>query len=97
MFDQEDCIGRALRLNYTCCLGRCKRCPLAEEPPGTQSIMLQFYDENQRYAFMVHCYPRPDGTIGGSGKLDPTSIVGLDGIEYILPRSGFDGGGHHLI
>lgn len=53
--------------------------------------MLQFYDETHQYAFMVHCYLRPDGTIGGSGKLDPKSIVGPDRIEYILVRNEFGG------
>ncbi|MDQ3411090.1 MAG: hypothetical protein M3509_03130 [Chloroflexota bacterium] len=44
---------------------------------------MKFYDERQRYAFMVHCYVRPDRTIGGSGKVDPKSIVADNGIEYL--------------
>jgi hypothetical protein len=58
--------------------------PLRERATRTESLILQFYDVHQRFAFAVHCYLRPDGTLGASGKVDPKSVIGIDGIEYYL-------------
>lgn len=83
-FDREDCIGRALRHRYACCLKNRAKPRYASEPPGTESLILQFYDARQRFAFAVHCYLRPNGELGGSGKLDPKSIMSSDGVDYYL-------------
>ncbi len=34
---------------------------------------------------IVHCYRRPDGTIGASGQIDPHMVI-VAGVEYHEPR-----------
>ena len=56
---------------------------LSSEPPGTLSVMFNILDENYQRVALVHCYLRPDGTIGATGKYDPKQLL-LNGILYHL-------------
>ena len=80
-FDAEDCIGRALRLDYVCCLKSRNPCEYRSEPAGTESVILDFYDSEDRFVFSVHFYLRPSGEIGATGLLDLKSLIGLDGVD----------------
>jgi len=54
----------------------------ADQPAGTETITIKFFDENDNFAFLVHCYLQPGGVLGASGLFDPKSMIGRDGIEY---------------
>jgi hypothetical protein len=84
-FAAEDCIGRALRYHYTCCLNDTAKPSSPDEPYGTKSITLRFFDEHGDFAFLVHCYWRPDNTLGATRQLDPKRMVGQNGIDYYTP------------
>jgi hypothetical protein len=43
----------------------------AEEPAGTLSHILQYFDSAGLLVAQAHEYLRPDGTVGGSGRPDP--------------------------
>jgi len=59
------------------------------QPPGTMSYVKDWYHYNEEtgeseFQATVHYFKRPDGTIGGHGKLDPKVIV-FKGVEYVDP------------
>jgi len=61
----------------------------AGEPPGTMSLIKEWYCYNEstertELLAAVHYYQRPDGTVGGSGKMDPKTLL-VDGTRYIDP------------
>jgi hypothetical protein len=43
--------------------------------------MVSYVNEAGHRIFLVHFYLRPDGSIGGSGKLDPKWLF-EDGVVY---------------
>ena len=45
--------------------------PEANEPPGTISHIVQYFDENGELIAKAHEYVRPDGSVGASGRPDP--------------------------
>lgn len=45
----------------------------AHQPPGTRSILEQWFDGDVRVA-EVHYYRLPDGRLGASGKYDPKGV-----------------------
>jgi len=47
------------------------------------SVVLEFHDHHGAFRFTVHLYPRPDGSLGASGLLDPKRIVAGGG-EYCV-------------
>jgi len=44
-------------------------------PPGTVSHMLQYFEPNGRIVAMAHEYVLPDGSVGASGKRDPSGFA----------------------
>lgn len=52
--------------------------PEAQQPPGTLSQTVWYFDLRLSRVALVHQYLLPDGTIGGSGRPDPKRIL-LDG------------------
>jgi len=47
----------------------------ARQPEGTRSQIVAYYDEEGNRLAIVHCYLRPDGTLGGSGRPDPKWLL----------------------
>ena len=53
-------------------------------PAGTKSEIIIYHDSASKMYFVkVHQYVFPDGSLGGSGELDP-KVVWLDGTKYCL-------------
>jgi hypothetical protein len=50
-------------------------------PDGTQTMIVDYYDDIGVRLARVHQYMLPDGSIGGSGRPDPKLVL-LDGISY---------------
>jgi hypothetical protein len=80
-FAAGDYLNRALAGEFGCCLTREKLSQSKDEPPGTRSLTVSYVDDAGHRIFLVHFYLRPDGTIGGSGKLDPKWLF-EDGVVY---------------
>jgi hypothetical protein len=61
-----------------------ERLPRAEanEPPGTLSQMIWYYDDSLQRVALVHQYLRPDGSLGGSGRPDPKRLLFGDEILF---------------
>ena len=55
--------------------------PLSKQEPGTRSIVDTYYDDADRKVMTLHCFLKPDGTLGGSGKPDPKELL-VDDIMY---------------
>lgn len=47
----------------------------AYQPPGTKSIIYEFYDRAGDKLGKFHVYELPDGTYGGSGQPDPKELI----------------------
>ena len=47
----------------------------ANEPPGTLSQMVWYYDASLQRLALIHQYLRPDGSLGGSGRPDPKRLL----------------------
>ena len=62
--------------------------PMAKEPFCTESQTLVYRDNDGRAFARVHCYRRPDNSIGASGRPDPKSILGEDGVLYVALAPG---------
>jgi hypothetical protein len=58
----------------------------ANEPPGTVSHILQYFDDAGWLVAQAHEYLRPDGTVGGSGRPDPKWLF-IDGVIYKQRRT----------
>ena len=54
--------------------------PRSGQPPGTKSVLYQYWD-GPRVVMMLHCFIKPDGTLGASGKMDPKRLL-VNGIYY---------------
>jgi hypothetical protein len=54
----------------------------ANQPPGTLSQMVWYYDKSLRRVALVHQYLRPDGSLGGSGRPDPKRLLLDDEILF---------------
>jgi hypothetical protein len=50
---------------------------------GTKSIMYAVIDQRGNRVALVHVFEKPDGTYGGSGKLDPKEIRNGNTIYFI--------------
>jgi hypothetical protein len=58
--------------------------PKAKEPFCTESQTLAYRDNDGHPFARVHCYRRPDNSIGGTaGMPDPKAILGEDGVLYV--------------
>jgi len=55
----------------------------ANQPPGTVSRQLAYYDRALRRVAVVHEYRLPDGTVGGSGRPDPKRLILDDEILFV--------------
>ena len=86
-FAQGDYLNRALAGEFGCCLARTKRANSPDEPAGPRSVAVANVNDAGQRIFLVHFYPRPDGTIGGIGKLDPKWLF-EDGVVYAVERRG---------
>jgi hypothetical protein len=84
-FTAGDYVARALRDGYPCCLRSERPCSIPTEPPNTKSLILGFLKPNGPLVFLVHCYLRPDGSLGASGRLDPKYLIADDGSHYYVP------------
>jgi hypothetical protein len=61
---------------------------LAQEPPGTRSQTLSYWDESgvkREFVTTIHRYRRPDGKIGQSGLPDPKQLV-YNGHRFALEK-----------
>jgi hypothetical protein len=55
--------------------------PEAGQEPGTMSHVYDFVNNDEhRLLGIFHCYKRPDGTIGASGRLDPIALLKDDAV-----------------
>ena len=54
--------------------------PKSRQRPGTRSKIYKYFDGHNAVMWL-HCYERPDGTLGGSGKMDPKRLL-VNGVEY---------------
>ncbi len=54
--------------------------PKSHQGPGTRSKVYKYFD-GHRPVMWLHCFERPDGTLGGSGKMDPKRLL-VNGIAY---------------
>ena len=84
-FAEGDDLNRALAGEFGCCLARMKRAQSKDEPPGTRSVAVAYVNESLHRIFLVHFSLRPDGTIGGSGKPDPTWLIEA-GVAYVAEK-----------
>jgi hypothetical protein len=48
--------------------------PKSRQVPGTRSIVDQYYNDKQR-VMTLHYFQKPDGTLGGSRKMDPKELL----------------------
>jgi hypothetical protein len=48
--------------------------PKSRQVPGTRSIVDQYYEASRR-VMTLHYFLKPDGTLGGSGKMDPKELL----------------------
>lgn len=53
------------------------------QPRGTRSQLVDYYDHDYVRVARVHQYRLPDGSIGGSGRPDPKLLL-HEGMLYIL-------------
>lgn len=47
---------------------------LKNEPPGTRSQLIRYFNLGGQWVVEVHQYWRPNGTLGGSGNPDPKRL-----------------------
>ena len=52
----------------------------SRQTPGTRSKVYKYFD-GYNAVMWLHCYERPDGALGGSGKMDPKRLL-VNGVEY---------------
>jgi hypothetical protein len=55
--------------------------PKSSQVPGTRSIVDRYYNEAGQPVMTLHHFLKPDGTLGGSGKMDPKELL-VDGTIY---------------
>jgi hypothetical protein len=58
--------------------------PRANQPPGTLSQRVRYFDNEGRPIAVCHRYLRPDGSLGGSGMPDPKAVL-EEGMLYAAP------------
>src|SRR5262245_6732319 len=49
--------------------------------PGAKTQTIIYLDTNGNLAVEIHCYRNLDNTLGGSGHLDPTTLI-IKGVKY---------------
>jgi hypothetical protein len=54
--------------------------PRSNQPPGTRSVLDKYFDGTDA-VMLLHCFIKPDGMLGASGKLDPKRLV-VNGVCY---------------
>jgi len=54
--------------------------PHSRQPRGTRSVMYKYFDGNLPVMWL-HCMRLRDGSLGGSGKMDPKRLL-VDGVYY---------------
>jgi hypothetical protein len=54
--------------------------PKSRQVPGTRSKVYKYFDGYEA-VMVLHCFERPDGTLGGCGKMDPKRLL-ADGVTY---------------
>jgi hypothetical protein len=72
-FNHDGYAQSAIDNHYTCCLK--DRYPILINNEPADSVILGYRDQNEQIRFLVHAYIRVDGTIAGTGLLDPKLIV----------------------
>ncbi len=55
----------------------------SNQPEGTRSEVVDYLDGDGRVVVRVHRFVNPDGTLGGSGLMDPVELL-HDGRIYRL-------------
>jgi hypothetical protein len=55
--------------------------PKSNQVPGTRSLVIQYYNAVGERVLTTHHFLKPDGTLGGRGKIDPKELL-VDGIMY---------------
>lgn len=59
--------------------------PRMDQPPGTRSQIVHYFDATGCKVAIVHQYVLPDNTYGGSGKPDPKMVRDEHGTCYAAP------------
>jgi hypothetical protein len=54
--------------------------PKSRQTPGTRSKVYKYFD-GLNAVMWLHCFECPDGSLGGSGKMDPKRML-VAGVEY---------------
>ena len=49
--------------------------PKSGQVPGTRSIVEMYYNAAGQRVMTLHYFLKPDGTLGGSGKMDPKELL----------------------
>lgn len=89
-FAEGDYLNRAERGEFGCCLTDTNPAGSPDEPAGTRTVVVSYFDDAFNRIFIVHFYLRPDGTIGGSGKPDPKWLF-EDGVVYAAVKGQLPG------
>lgn len=61
--------------------------PRMDQPTGTRSQIVHYFDAAGRKVAIIHQYVLPDGTYGGSGKPDPKMVLDEHGVCHAAPVS----------
>lgn len=59
--------------------------PRSRQRPGTKSERVIYFDSGEWVA-ECHRFVHPDGTLGGSGMLDPKALL-IDDTQYVLRKA----------
>lgn len=73
---------RAITEQFRCCPSY--RRP-ASWDPALESLVLRFYDGQDRLVLVLHCYLRPTGDLNASGFFDPKFLRDDTGTCYRAP------------
>jgi hypothetical protein len=89
LFNDADYVGKVRNALLYQLVRRCRakdpdREP-RDEPPGTRSQVVEYFDRHGTRIAVVHQYVRPDGSLGASGKPDPKYLL-HEGTLYVAER-----------
>ena len=62
--------------------------PRMNQPPGTRSQIVHYFNAAGAKVAIVHQYVLPDSTYGGSGKPDPKMVLDEHGVRHAAPATG---------
>lgn len=87
LFNDSPYLERVMRGEYTTKVLYDERAHSdSNQPRGTRSKRIGYYDENGQQVAIVHQFELPDGSIGGSGKPDPKEVLVGDTVYLLFPQ-----------